>query len=693
MSRQVINDKEYYSIYFYMIWLINDINANLSSVEEDFKWDLNLLLPLLRNNSGYDSVAIKKYFEGIVLGQEILSFDFFKWMNEFIFVLENFFNTINTKNLEIISLLKKTVDGIKATECTKNVINTYIIQTENLIKSSDMQVKDVQISNFDNVSIASLINDYVNNFKNIFLDLVDRINTLGNYYKITEPIKNNIAKYNTKIIYPSQIKFLKVYIMEKNASLTNKYIAQIQTKMVSLFKKGSEGNENVLADENVLTNKEFDEKFRIKINEDFEKEENDRKIMEEIERLKEEKLEEERKKILLEEFKKKMEKERKIQEINKLKEEKEQSELEIKKIIEKKEEILENIKSEREIKKQHAIKLLEIEMKKKEEEQKIREQLDLIEKEKKEEKEKLHKLALEKMREEQNINIQRARDIENKYNIERNKLKSLLLEEKRLEEERKHFKRLNDLALENEKKRLDALLSEEKKRRKEIRENRLTREKVPQKDKTEGENKYYNEILDEIKNNKISNINIPKKKWYKKNCEYYVNVDEGSRVDAKYSNTCSSINISDNSCLRLLKILTNNKTTAFKKMIQFVETEKNLFMNIEQTLNTIHPQFVIEILIALDFKIDFLTGQMMSVNHWIENVLPNYFDEKKTKAFITSNVKLIKLLTIFVKFINENSKIIDCVSENTYDNALYEMLSSDKPNNFYNIGFNDYFLK
>jgi len=196
--------------------------------------------------------------------------------------------------------------------------------------------------------------------------------------------------------------------------------------------------------------------------------------------------------------------------------------------------------------------------------------------------------------------------------------------------------------------------------------------------------------------------NMPMNKWYFERdingVGHYYRVDKtGKKNEASLTidNTCKALGLDENKCLKLVGILSDeNKTNQVANLKDFIKGENNIITLANNTLKQIHPKFVLEILHAFDFTFDPETKMINSVDNWLRNVLPKYFDNKKAdmNKFIVDNSNLLDLLACFVNFINNNQGILhpeEYYTKDTYEQRLQNIIPDVSMDKIYSIQFDN----
>jgi hypothetical protein len=178
--------------------------------------------------------------------------------------------------------------------------------------------------------------------------------------------------------------------------------------------------------------------------------------------------------------------------------------------------------------------------------------------------------------------------------------------------------------------------------------------------------------------------NLPSDKWYYENKKYY-RIDKNGKNEHLITkeNSCDALGLDDPKCEELGNILKmyNDKEgqmTALKAFVKNV-SNKDILKLTAATLKNIHPRYVLYILHAFDFKLNTITKEITSVDNWIRNTLPKYFENNKAtmNEFIIQNGRLLDLLACLVNFINANPGIMKhemYYSQDEYLNRVQEGL-------------------
>jgi len=107
-------------------------------------------------------------------------------------------------------------------------------------------------------------------------------------------------------------------------------------------------------------------------------------------------------------------------------------------------------------------------------------------------------------------------------------------------------------------------------------------------------------------------------------------------------------------------------------------------------LSKIHPKIILYILDSFGFMFDLINLQIVSVDYWIKNLLPNIL-LSNTDKFIKTNTKTIQLLNCLVKFINELELFKSMYLQQDYDDMIKQYIPGASDTQIYNVRFNNIF--
>jgi hypothetical protein len=100
------------------------------------------------------------------------------------------------------------------------------------------------------------------------------------------------------------------------------------------------------------------------------------------------------------------------------------------------------------------------------------------------------------------------------------------------------------------------------------------------------------------------------------------------------------------------------------------------YQNFKNTVQNLHPYFVLLMLKSFGFTVDRDARKINSVNYWINNTLPNYIkDQAKRDKILNRDNHIIDFLNILVRYINANPGILN--ANKAYDVNSYEQMAKE----------------